>query len=692
MSSTTKFFSILLASLMVLNLQPAHAQDNISWLDDFTDEMQIGSDTYQYNFTRVEENDCKMKFEELVTDKKGSTESRSWIFYLSDMNPSALSFKAKGKSINISMETQRSQKFITYYEEGELDAYTEDIEIKMNEVDMARSFIEAVKENIASCKETESTWENGEQALTWLVDNVGNATERETNWDQKFKPGNQSYLVDFQANSENQKGEQQLSDYTFDLSDIDPKEINLRISGTSLIVEVPVKEGKRYMKFTSPDATEFRNELSIYADDIELARQIVNALSFLVTSTTPERPKWDSYSASLGFVKDNLGEVTIGDETFSNSIDFEPSPAVQVDLAIGKSDNDGTTDHATNSFYLADLNEKVGLEVSKSSITIEMEVKNGHDYIRKTVDDKVSDYSSSLGFHVSEIDLARDIISALEHAIGNSEENIVEFNDISEVSAWFSENIGLIEIDGDNYEQNLNTKTESENQLVFERKLTESDGDNTETRYIIYPEDINLDELEIRVSGRKLSVQLETVNAKYIKRFENGELQSFASNASVLFYDPLVAKNFIAAIRFLKGISANDERANMTMEEAVEFLSGNIQDIDLAGDQYVQKFEVVDYVNCKMKFSRVETDDKGASDELVYEFTMSDVHPGNSKFSVKGKLVEMNLVTRGNEKLIKPYKNGEAGDFVDDFIIYADDVLLAKKTLAAFAAISEGCK
>ena len=31
-------------------------------------------------------------------------------------------------------------------------------------------------------------------------------------------------------------------------------------------------------------------------------------------------------------------------------------------------------------------------------------------------------------------------------------------------------------------------------------------------------------------------------------------------------------------------------------------------------------------------------------------------------------------------------------DFVDDFIIYADDVLLAKKTLAAFAAISEGCK
>ena len=93
MSPIIKFLSILFSTLTLLCLQPAQAQDKLSWLDDFTGEMQIGSDTYQYNFTRVEENDCKMKFEELVTDKKGSTESRFWIFYLSDMNPSALSFK-----------------------------------------------------------------------------------------------------------------------------------------------------------------------------------------------------------------------------------------------------------------------------------------------------------------------------------------------------------------------------------------------------------------------------------------------------------------------------------------------------------------------------------------------------------------------------------------------------------------------
>ena len=59
---------------------------------------------------------------------------------------------------------------------------------------------------------------------------------------------------------------------------------------------------------------------------------------------------------------------------------------------------------------------------------------------------------------------------------------------------------------------------------------------------------------------------------------------------------------------------------------------------------------------------------------------------------MKKEIISVNLATVGNEKLIKPYKNGEPGDFVDDFIIYTDDVLVAKKTLAAFAALSEGCK
>ena len=148
----------------------------------------------------------------------------------------------------------------------------------------------------------------------------------------------------------------------------------------------------------------------------------------------------------------------------------------------------------------------------------------------------------------------------------------------------------------------------------------------------------------------------------------------------------------MAAIRFLQENSVVEERAAMQKEEAMAFILENMQYIELSDKQYEQKMEVGDEGSCIMSFTRLETDSKGGGRKYSYEFTLSDMDPDNSKFTIKGALVLINLITRGNEKLIKPYKDEEAGDFIDDFFIYADDVLLAKKTLAAFAALSEECK
>ncbi len=692
MSTRVPYFSILFTALTLLISQPLQSQEKLSWLDDFDSEMLIGSDTYQYNFTQVESNACKLRFEELHTDKKGNKEKRSWIFYLSDIDPDALSFKAKGKALNISMETFRSQKFISYYEEGELDGYTEEIKITMNEVDMARSFLSVMKEKITGCKETQATWENKDQALAWLINNVGKTTDEEIEWDQKFQQGSKDYLVDFLASSVNQKGEEESLRYLFDLSDMDPSGINLKISGTTLTVEAPVKEGKRYIQIESSSGTMFANEVPIYANDIESARQIVHALSYAVSHTIPERPKWDSYSAALAFVKDNLGEVKVDDDLFTNSIHYDTSPSGLVDFKIGKSESGGSAESVTYSFYLTDIKDKLKFEVSKYGITIKMDTKDDRDFIRKTKDGKVTGYSSDLDFRTADIDVARDILNAFEHAIGSSVERIEEFNSISEISSWFTDNIDLIEIDGDTYAQKLNIMEDIENQLVIERKLTEADGESAETSYILYPEDISLDDLDIKVSGRKLYVPLETENGKYIKKIDNGVHQNFTGITEILFFDPLAAKNFVAAIRFLKENSGVEERATMSRKEAMAFLSGNIQNIDLPDDQYEQKLEVGEGEDCKMSFTRVETDSKGGSDEYRYEFHVSDIHAGSSSFSVKGKLIIINLETQGNEKLIKPYENGEADDFEDNFIIYSDDILMAKKILAALASLSEGCK
>jgi hypothetical protein len=430
----------------------------------------------------------------------------------------------------------------------------------------------------------------------------------------------------------------------------------------------------------------------IYADDIEIARQIVNALSYLVTDTMPERHQWGAYSEALDFVKANLGEVKIGGDIYHNSIQYEPSPSGLVDLTVNVTDSDGDSEEVIYSFYLTDMIDKLTLDVSKRDITIQMQTKNKKDFIRETEGEGVSGYDSDLEFHATGIDLARDIINAFEQSIRNSVEAIEVFTTVEKVNLWLADNFASFSRDDETYEQKLEVFEENENQLVFERKLTENEGEAIETKYIIYPEDIRLDEMEIKAGGGKLNVALETDNGKFIKNFKNGEIQNFTDDAVVYFSDPLTAKNFMAAIRFLKENSKVENRSEMSKEEAISFLTDNMPNIELSDTKLDQTLEIEDEGTCKLSFTRVETDDDGKSDEYKYEFTASDIHPGNSELEISGELIKINLGTRGGDKLIKPYKNGEVEDFEDGLLIYADDVVLAKKILAAFGALSEACR
>jgi hypothetical protein len=94
---------------------------------------------------------------------------------------------------------------------------------------------------------------------------------------------------------------------------------------------------------------------------------------------------------------------------------------------------------------------------------------------------------------------------------------------------------------------------------------------------------------------------------------------------------------------------------------------------------------------CKLKFTRVENEKEGKSDEYIYEFMASDVSDSNSSLTVEGKLIGIQIETDGGEDLIKPYKNGEVENFTDEVVIYADDVLLAKQILRALNALSKAC-
>ena len=667
------------------------AQEDIPWLADYSQEMIIGKESVRYQFTTVDGNSCKVRFLESVTGKKGE-ETRSWVFYLSDLDPASLQFNARGKSIQVTLETANGQEFISYFEAGEFKEYTSKLVLQMTEVDQTRDLIEALKEHIESCRGTETAWEDREAAFNWLTQHIGEALEGDVQWEQQLSTGNKPYLAVLKTQSVNGKGENESFEYLFDLSDINSQSIKLEASGRTLSVLLPVREGNRYIEVKTAEEVEFTDELTLFCDDIEVARQVVNAFSFVVSGTEPQRPDWTDYNAALDFIEQHLGGVTVGDKRFDYVLQFDLFASDILNISEEETDSDGSTGETTYSLYPSDLSDQPEIEATRREITLKMEVKDGNEFIIKSSGGNITGYTSRITLHAAGIDNARDLMKAWGYIIQHSEEEIESFESVGEVNSWLEDNMVPLYRGDETYEQKMNIHADANNQIIFERNLTEGNNEITESTYVIYPGDLSLDEMNIRVRLGKLTVTLETGKVDYIKYIKNGELQNFTDDTDVYFSDPLAAKNFMAAIRFLKEMSSGADATEMSREEAVTYLTAHIQTVELGEEQHEQNLERQEGDDCKLKFTRIEQGKDGESDEFNYEFMASDLSATGSELHVNGKIIEIQLETNGGEDLIKPYKNGEVGDFMDELKIYADDVLMAKNILGAFMTLAKACK
>jgi hypothetical protein len=678
-------------SIMV-NLSSLTAQEKIGWLSEYATEIDAGSYTCVYNYTAVDNNECKIRIEELKTDKKGRSSSEAYIFYLSDINPLSLSFKASGKVINLSMETNLSQKFITVFEENEFDGYENEISIQMSEVDKARAFIETFKSHIGTCKTTDRSWTSHEEALAWLSENIGESVISSTTYKQAFSKGAKNYLAQLETETTDSKGNRQKEIKTFDLSDIDPSDLSLNVSGKELVVELNVRDNEYYIKVEEDDGEfNFAREVEIHTDDIEIARNIVNAFVFLASDIRPERKEWKSYTQALTYVKDNLKEVSVGSANYSQSLVFGESPSDIVSFTSVKTDSKGASAEETSSFYLHDLNPSVGLDVSSSNGYLDIETKNKDKYIKQSSEGKIQTYSNSLKIYIDDIEMARELINALEYAVKNSESGIKEFASADKAMDWLSQGSGEVTIDDESIQQTLKISPGMENKLDLHVLTTDEGNPPVDERFEIYPEDLALEDLIIKVSGKKLYVPLSTGKLKYIKAYKENELQNFTSGTDVFFEDVQKANNFIAAITTLHENSKVKDRLLADKAAAWDYFNKYLKKLEIGGDTYDQKIEKLEGDDCKLKFTRVETDSKGST-EYIFEFMASDIDPAESDISVYSDKLYITPVTKGKQKLVKTYKNGEVGNFVYDFDLYVDDVLVAKKMLGAVLTLSNACK
>jgi hypothetical protein len=670
------------------------AQEPIPWLNNYTSDITMGSNTCSYTFKTIDGNACKLSIEEKKTDKKGAATTMTYQFYLSDLNTSAMNFKTSGSVAVVNLAIKQSQKFIKVFKNGELQGYDSDIAINMSEIDKARSFIDAMKANVDKCQSSQRTWSSRNDALKWMAENIGKSEASGTIYNQTFTPGEKSYMVALATAITDPKGVKQDIAYEFNLNDINSAKINMAVSGKVFMIELPVRENNNFIRLKKGTGEiSFIKEVALYTDDMEQARNLLNGLVYLVNETpAPERKKWSSYSSALGFVNENVGDIKAGTVTTGQSFTSASSPSGMVTFTTKKTDSKNVTTQTDQSFYLNDLQPTVTVEATTKGISVNLVTKDKLKYIKESSPNGILPYSSSVEIAETDLDKARELANALQYAIEKSEKGVIEFSSLDKSIDWITANVGEVKVDAEKIVQTVTVNKDNENKIEFNCATTGSSGTAINERFEIYPEEIKLESTKIKISGKKLTVILSTGKQKYVKYYKDNVLQPFIADTEVAFDDVVKARNFIAAITLLRDKSQVADRSFKNKSTALDYISEHVKKIEVAGVTVDQKIEQRDNNDCKAKFTRIETNSKGVSVENIYEFTLSDIDPAGSTIVASSKNLTINLVAKNKEKLIKPYKNGEAGNFIANIEIDVEDVMVAKRLHAAFASLVGFCK
>jgi len=95
---------------------------------------------------------CKLNLTVSTADDKGKTTEEIYEFSLSDLNKLMVDFKVNGKNISVVLVTKGKNKLVKVYKNGAQQAYGTDIEIMEDDVNTARSIVEAFKAALGLCE------------------------------------------------------------------------------------------------------------------------------------------------------------------------------------------------------------------------------------------------------------------------------------------------------------------------------------------------------------------------------------------------------------------------------------------------------------------------------------------------------------------------------------------------------------
>lgn len=123
-----------------------------SWMIANVKEVALSDVTLNQTLESVESNHGKLKYTSREVTSKGPGPEEIYEFSLGDLNAQSVSTTVKGNWMYVSVETTYKNKIINYYKDGKIQPYAYSVSFAMNDTELARNFMAALKKAIEGTK------------------------------------------------------------------------------------------------------------------------------------------------------------------------------------------------------------------------------------------------------------------------------------------------------------------------------------------------------------------------------------------------------------------------------------------------------------------------------------------------------------------------------------------------------------
>ena len=353
-------------------------------------------------------------------DSKGKTVEERYEFYLSDIDASSLNFRVSGKKITIGCIPAGKAKLIKFYRDNNLQDFQNAVELLFPDIESARGAVEALKAAVKASVAGPLALKSTDDAVKFLTGALAGEPEGTEKYKLTFSSvSNDPLNVRYVTAKTDEKGataEQAVEFYPYML---DPATIKISSSGKFLNVEAGVAGKKSLIKvFRDGRQQSYTDDIKLMASDSRQAREISDALRFMILNGKPKDKTWTGREEVFSFISSGITDIKAEGKEIKQKIEKINNDPCRMSLKTTTTDEKGKSTDEIFEFTLSDLNKQMtDVKVSGKDVMVVLVCTNKQKLVKVYRNGEQQAWGTGVEISVNDVEAARNISEAFRNAI-----------------------------------------------------------------------------------------------------------------------------------------------------------------------------------------------------------------------------------------------------------------------------------